>query len=190
MFDQLLRQRQLGGLHIGFLDVQVGHVTHLVGIEQLLEDQAIVAHADLHHVLLALPRPFGQRAGPGLAHGLGQQVVRLGAALVRAQIVGLVVVDRVDRAGGHEGDDVDGLLRGFLQRAEFLGLEGHIAVFLELVALDHVGALHHHVFLQADVLLAQARSAALVQQVEADAGLALGGREHFYGNRHQPEADG
>ena len=68
------------------------------------------------------------------------------------------------------------------------GREHHVAVLLELVALHHVGALDRDVLLDAHVLLLDAR-AAVVQQVEADAGRALGGRIDLHRNRHQAEAE-
>jgi hypothetical protein len=40
-----------------------------------------------------------------------------------------------------------------LERLQLVGFEHHVAILLELVALDHVGPLDDHVLLQAQVLL-------------------------------------
>ncbi len=57
LVDQLQRQLQLGLRDVDLLDVEVLHRAHLVGVEQLLQHQAVFGRAHLHHVLLALPRP-------------------------------------------------------------------------------------------------------------------------------------
>ena len=103
------------------LDVEVLQRAHFVGVEQLLQHQAVLGRPHLHHVLLAFPGPLGERAALALAHRLHQQRVRLAAALVGREEVGLVVEDRIDRLLGDEGDDVDGVAGAFLQRLELVG---------------------------------------------------------------------
>jgi hypothetical protein len=188
LLDQLQRELQFGLLDVDLFDVQVAHRAHLVGVQQLLQDQPVFAGAHLHHVLFALPDPARQCAAAAFLHRRDQQPVRLAAALVGHQVVGLVVVDRVDRAHRDERDNVDGVPRRFFQRLQFRRREGDIAVLVELVALDHVGAFDRHAFLQAHVLLLQPR-AAVVQQVEADRTRGLGGRIQLDRYRHQPEAE-
>ena len=68
------------------------------------------------------------------------------------------------------------------------GAEEDEAVLLELVALDHLGALDDLLVLLGDVLLLEPR-AVLGQQVEADGGGALGGRIELDRDRHQAEAE-
>ncbi len=67
-----------------------------------------------------LPGPLGQRAAAALAHRLGEQRVRLAAALVGREQVGLVVVQRVDRFLGNEGHDLDRRAAGLLERLQLL----------------------------------------------------------------------
>lgn len=51
---------------------------------------AFVVGAQLHHVLAAVPDPFCERACAGFRHRARQQPIRLAAALVRTDVVGLV----------------------------------------------------------------------------------------------------
>ena len=91
-----------------------------------------------------------------LPHAFGEQRVRLGAALVGAEEISLVVVDRINALRGHELADLDHLRAFFLHLLQLLGREGDVLILRELVTLDHVGPLHDHAFLGAKVLLFQA----------------------------------
>ena len=113
LLDDLLGQRQFGIAHRHQLDLQGLDGSHLVGIQQLLENQTIFGRANLDDVFLGSPGPFRQRAPVGVLHGPHEQAVRLGAALVRSQEVRLVEVERVDRVGRDKGHDVDRLPRRF-----------------------------------------------------------------------------
>ncbi len=106
----------------------------------------------------AAQRPSAQRLR--LAQRLGEQRVGLGAALVGREVVGLVEVHRIDRRERHELGDVGHVRAGFLHRLQLLGREDHVLVLGEFVALDHVLARDRDLFLDAEVLLLQARAAA------------------------------
>ena len=106
LLDQLLRELQLGGLHVGLRDLDVLDRPHLAGVEELLHDQAVLDRADHHDVLLAARGPAAERAALRLAQRLREQRVRLGAALVGREVVGLVEVHRVDRLDRHELGDL------------------------------------------------------------------------------------
>jgi hypothetical protein len=75
------------------------------------------------------------------------------------------------------------------QRLDLLGRELHVLVLGELVALDHLVALDDRAVLDADVLLLQARAAALVQHVEGDRVLGLSRGEQLHRNCDQSERD-
>ncbi len=62
LLDQLHRQLELGRRDRDLLDVELLHRAHFVGVEQLLQHQAVFGRAHLDHVLLGLPRPLGERA--------------------------------------------------------------------------------------------------------------------------------
>src|SRR5262249_43307944 len=68
--------------------------------------------------------------------------------------------------------------------------ELHILVLGELVALDDVLARDDHLFLDAYVLLLQARAACLVQHVEVDSLARLGGRIELHRDGNHAEGDG
>ena len=58
----------------------------------------------------------------------------LGGLVGRHEPVGLLVVDRVDRRQVDEVGDLDGSRRAGPQRSDLLGVEGHVAAGLDLVA--------------------------------------------------------
>jgi hypothetical protein len=118
-------------------------------------------------------------------------VVRLLAALVGREVVGLVEVDGIHLVERDELGDVHGLRGLLLERLELVGGEGDVLVLGELVALDHVVARDDHLLLRADVLLLEARAALLVQEVERDPRRGdLRGGKQLHRDRDEPERDG
>ena len=107
-----------------------------------------------------------ERHALGVAHGLGQQAVRLLAALVRPEVVDVLEVHRVDPLEGDELVDVDRRARGRLDRTQLGVGEAHPPVVRELIALDQLAALDDALAVRAIELLADARATVLVQQVE------------------------
>jgi hypothetical protein len=96
--DQLQREAQLGLLDIDLLDVEVLHRTDLVGVQQLLQHDAVVVGADLARRIPCPSRPSARGHSGHSRAWLRAEAVRLRAALVGGEVVGLVVVDRVDCA--------------------------------------------------------------------------------------------
>ncbi|MCY1297376.1 hypothetical protein D3C72_1340280 [compost metagenome] len=169
--------------------MQFRDTAHFIGEQQLLEHQPAFDRPDLHDMRFALGGPLGDGAAPGPGHGFAQQAVRLAAALVRRDEIGLVVVQRIDALLRNERDDIDHVAGAFFQRLEFVGREGHEAALLEFIALHHVGPLDDLLRLLGDVLLLQAR-AFLAQQVEAHCRAGFGGRVELDGDRYQTEGKG
>src|SRR6185503_19815021 len=112
LLDDLLRELELGVLHLGPRDLDFRDRAHFGGVEELLHHQAVGAvpfdRPDHDDVLLAARGPAAERAAPGLAQRAREKRVRLGAALVGRQVISLVEVDRVDRLDRHELGDVGG----------------------------------------------------------------------------------
>src|SRR5262249_40549170 len=119
---------------------------------------------------------------------IGQEAVGLLAALVGAEVVRLLEVDGIDAGQGHEAGDVDGLGGLALQSLQLLVLDPDVLVLGELVALDEGGALHRLVAAGTERLLADARAALGVQEIEADVGRG-GRRVELDRNGDQPERD-
>src|SRR5229473_2747850 len=112
-------------------------------------------------------------------------------ALFRPEVIRLVEVDGIDLLAGHELGYLDLLRRFLLQRLQFLGGEGDVAILGELVSLHHLIALHHHVVVaRADVLLLEAPAAFGVEQVEGDGRRRLCGRVQVDRDGHQTEGNG
>ena len=70
------------------------------------------------------------------SHRVEQELVGLRGALVRREVVRVVVVDRVDLLEVHEVLDVDRARLLRLERLELLGRDRHVVVRADLVALD------------------------------------------------------
>ena len=187
LLDDLQRQLQLRRLDLSVAERDLAHRTHLVGVTQLLHDQAAVDRPQQHEVLLAARGVLGQGRPAALLERPGQQAVGPISALVRPQVVALLEVDRIDLLGGQELGDLDGLGGLLLQSLELFVAEQHVLPLGELVTLDDVGALDHLAVLGADVLLLEPRPALLVQHVEMDPGRRLTGRVDFGRDGHQPE---
>ena len=161
---------------------------HLGSVEELLHHQRVLDRAEHHDVLLAARRPASERAAPGFLQRFREQRVRLRAALVGREVVGLVEVHRVDARDRDELGDLDHVGARLLQRLQLFRREDDVLVLGELVALHRVLARHHDAFLGADVLLLQARAARrLVQHVEGDRAGGLGRRIELHRDRHESE---
>ena len=88
----------------------------LVVEEHLLQRDHAVAHAQAAEVLALAHHVLADRGEAGLLHRLAHQRVHLLGALLRAEEVGAVEVDRIDLLVGDEVGDVD--------RLDALGLDG------------------------------------------------------------------
>src|SRR5690606_10327910 len=96
-------QRDLGRLELGQLRQRdLGPRLDLLRVAQLVDDQALVKRAQTHHVLLAARRVRRDADQTGLEHRVTDQLVRALAALVGAQVVALLDVERIDRARRYE----------------------------------------------------------------------------------------
>ena len=143
---------------------------------------------DQHEVLLAAADVLPERHLARVAHCLGEETVGLLAALVGAEVVDVLEVDGVDPLEGHELVDVDGRAGRRLDRPELGVGEGDVALALELVALDQLVPLDDALAAGAVELLADARAALLVQQVEGRL-LRLRGDVEPYRDGDEAEAD-
>jgi len=82
---------------------------HFLGVAELVEDQALLERAQRHDVLLAAGRVGSDTDEAGLEHRVADELVGALAALVGAEVVALLDVERVERAGGYEFFECDGL---------------------------------------------------------------------------------
>src|SRR6202049_5114060 len=187
LIDELLRELQFRRLHVRLRDLYFARATYIGRVVQLLHGEHVADRTQDHDVALAACGPVADATTPRLLERFGEQCVGLGGALVGSEVVGLVVVNRIDRLDGHELGDLHRVRADFFQCLDLLGRELHVLILGELVALHHLLAFHDHAFLLAYVLLLQARAVGLVQQVEGDGvrRLSRGVELHRYGD--QPE---
>ena len=101
----------------------------------------------------------------------------------------MVVVDRVDVVERDEVLDLDGLRLLGIERLELAGLDEHVAVGRQLVALDDVLVGDLVAGRRVDALLLDAHAGLAVELVEAH-GLARHRGVELDGDGHQPEGDG
>src|SRR3990170_3118058 len=187
--DELEGELELALLEPGRLPlVDLAEVPHLVGEVHRVEQQAALGGAEQHEALLAAHHERRERHARARVQGLGEEPVGLLAALVGPEVVGLLEVDRVDRLERNELGDVDRPRGLALERFQLLVGDAHVLVLGELVAADERRALHDRVAGRAERLLADARAARGVEQVE---GHAPGGRGRVEPDRDrdQPERD-
>src|SRR5262249_12883206 len=116
------------------------------------------------------------------------QLVRFRPARPRSEVVGVVVVDRVDLGELDEVLDLDRLRLLRRECLELAGLDHHVAVLRYLVALDDVLVWHLLAAGGVDALLRDAYAAVAVELVEADV-LAIDRAVQLDGHGDQAEAD-
>src|SRR5205823_8073261 len=102
LLDQLDRQLQLGFSDVGLTDGDLAARPDFVGVVKLLHDQRTIERAKHYEVLLTARRVAPERRSPRLLHGSSEQPVRLVAALVGAEIVWPLEVNRVHLLEGDE----------------------------------------------------------------------------------------
>src|SRR5262245_62030828 len=189
LLHELLRKRHLTGLERHVLaELDLVEAAHLVGVVEAVEGHPAL-HRPHEHELEAPPRRVAtDRDAAGLRHRLVQQPVRLVAALVRAEEVRPLEVERVDLRDRHELRDLDRLVAARFERLELLFGEDHVLPAGVLVAAHDVVPVHRLARGAAHVVLLHARLVTRVEHVEADA-LRLGGREDLDRDRDEAEAD-
>ena len=125
-------------------------------------------------LLAAAARPAPDGAAAGLLQGGDDQCERLCPAAVGREAVSPLEIHRIVRRQRDELGDIDAVAARFLERLErlerlelleLLGSEHHVLIFRELVPLDDLLAADHLAFLDADVLLLQARAVLAVQEM-------------------------
>ena len=188
---------------LGHLDLALGHlrlvlVGHLVDrprVDHLVvEDHGGHGHhvaggPDRDEVLLLPDHHARDRDLVRLLHGAHQQAVGLGGAGAGREVIGVVEVDRVDLVQVHELLDLDRARLLGVQCLELLGLDHHVLVRADLVALDDVVVGHFLAIRGADALLLDAHVVAVVELVEAHR-LARDRAVELHGHVDEPETDG
>ena len=119
-------------------------------------------------MLLVADHDLGDPDLGGLVERAREQAVRLLAALLRQQVVGLAVVDRVDLLEVDEVADVDRLRQLDVEPVEVLVLERHELALLDLETADDVLVIDVLAVVTAHLVVADRRQVALVEEVEAE----------------------
>ena len=189
ILDEPEGQPQLAFLEGGRLALaDLAEVPHLVGEVHGVEHQPVLGGADQDEAFFPAHDELGQGHPLRLGHGIGEEPVRLLAALVGAEVVGLFEVDGIHGGQGHELGDVDHLGRLALEGLDLLVREADVLILLEFVPLDDLAPVHHFVVHRADHLLAEAVAALGVKLVEAHPA-RRGSRVHLDRYGDEPEGD-
>ena len=141
----------------------------------MLHDEAVFHRPHHDEVLLAARRVLADGDAARVDEHLREQLVGARAALVGAEVIDLVEIAPLDLLGLQEFRDVDRVRGRGLERFELLGLEQHVLILGELVALDDFLARHDFAAARRDQLLLDARSVLLVDLVEGEGGLRFRG---------------
>ena len=191
--DELFCHLPLAGLELhrllGQLELLEG--PDLVGPVQGGEEHRLRVRAERGELLAVLEDDLADRGLAAIGQDALEQVERLAPDLVRLQVVlllheagrGLVRLARVDELLDLDGPD--GLER---DRLEVLLRDHDVLALAPLVAADRLRAGDHLVVERAVDLHLDPVQAALVEQVEADAG-ALGGQVQLHRDGDQAELD-
>ena len=147
------------------------------------------AHRSDHHQLLAPGHgDLADRDCPRVTQRLADDAVALGRLLVGGEhVIGPLEKARIDLRLVDALDEIDGAPALETDGLDLLGLEQHIDLRLDLIALDDVGILD-----LADPghgsLIAHALAGRFVNLIEADLGSGLDRRIDLDSNRHQRQA--
>src|SRR5438128_12216028 len=98
------------GRNPGAIDGDVLRRSDLVGVEQGIHREDVLVRPHQAETLLIADRELGDRRPPGLLERLPKNDERLGAGLLRSQVVSLVVVARVVLL---QLDEVGAVYRGY-----------------------------------------------------------------------------
>src|SRR5207302_7186170 len=120
---------------------------------------AVTENPQAHQVLFASRRILADRRALILRHRPTEHRERLLSTLPRADVVGTLEVDGIDRADRYELADVDRLRQLLFARLELFRREGDVAAFRELVSFDEIFPRYDLVVFGAVVLLLHARTA-------------------------------
>lgn len=166
-----------------------GRGADLVGPQEAVEQQGVIAHPDHGQRLAGAQGHSGDGDLVGIQHRLAQQRVRAGGGRgARAEEVGLVVVDRVDPGGVHEAQDPDLLGGGEREVGQVVAGQHHGAPVRRFVAAGDVLERHLRAVLLAVPPLLDPPAVRGVDQVQPDR-VPLGGRVHAHRDRHQGHGD-
>jgi hypothetical protein len=187
--DELARHLDLAVARLALRRVELDLLGRyeLVGEPHRVQREHAVERADRGEVLAVVEREPAQAGAAGPLERVVQQPVRVAAVLARAEVVALLVVDRVDRAGVDEALDVDDV-RGIAGRGrELVLVEDHVLPLLDREALDDV-------VVRDLAVLGGAEAAVLDLRVVLEVDLAEAHRLRLDGgvelDRHVDEADG
>lgn len=187
--DELDRQLELWLLDLGRADGHFREGAQLVGVAELLHDEPLFEGAEQDKLVLAASTVAAEGCTTRCLHRLGDQAVRPVTALVRAEIPGLLEVDRIYRFEGEELGDLDGVGGLGLEYLELLLGEQDVLPLGVLVPLSDAAFVHQLIVHRADVLLAQPRAAALVHHIELDTRRRLARGVELDGDADQAEGD-
>ena len=101
----------------------------------------------------------------------------------------MIEVEVVDRVGGHEVTDLEGLRRLHTRLVEILVGHHHVAALRELVALDDLAPGNLDAFLLTEPLVVDRALVLGVQEAKGQLVLALGGGVERDGHGHQSERE-
>src|SRR5437667_1689455 len=150
---------------------------HLVGVVKRVEHEAVRDRPNERQMLLPVAHVLRDGDPAPVTHRRREELVRLLAARVGAEVVPVGEVEGIDAGERDELVDLDRGARRRGQRLELGVRERYVAVLGELVASHQLAALEHPGTLRAIDLLADARSAgllpdarptALVEEIEGE----------------------
>src|SRR4051812_44245346 len=172
--DELFRHLDLalGGLASRSVELQLVRAHHLVVEAQSVEGYHVLERANGHQVLPVVEGEASDPRPSTAAERLVEQAVGV-LGVAAADVVGLLVEDRIDVGGLDEVVEVDDLAAVAGRGLDLVLLEDDVPVLAHLVALDHLLVRDLLVLLGAHALVLDPASVPGVHEVEVNA-LRLG----------------
>ena len=160
----------------------------LVGVAHRLDAERAVERPDRDEALLAAHHDAPDRDLVERLHRVDEQRVRLLAALVGHEVVGLLEVERVDVVEVDELLDLDLVAPLRAQRLDLARLDDHVLALRDLEAVHDLVGGHLVAGLVGDLAVADARAGPLLELVEAHV-FALRRADELHGHLDESEAD-
>src|SRR4051812_34937438 len=168
--DELVRHVDLAlrGFASRSVELQLVGAHHLVVEAQRVQRYHVLERPNGHEVLPVVEGEASDPGSPAAPQGFMEEAVGV-LGVAAADVVGLLVEDRVDVGGLNEVIEVDDLAAVAGGRLDFVLLEDDVLVLAHLVALDHLLVGDLLVLLGADALVLDPAPVPRVYQVEVDA---------------------
>src|SRR5262249_54421841 len=158
----LLRELELDWLELErAARLDVVERPHFVRVKAFVQQETLLVRPDEDQIVFAARREAPDRKASGALERLGKEPIRAVAAFVRPEVVGLLDVEEVDGARGHELEQLEAVRARRFERFPLLLGELDVLIARVLEAANRVRTLDDDVVDRTEKLLLEAPAAHL-----------------------------